>query len=380
MSRNIVICCDGTANQFARANTNVVKLYYLLDHNPERQLTYYHPGLGTMEPAGALTPWSRAITKVLGMAVGYGLSNDVRDVYSFLMENYAERDRLFLFGFSRGAYTVRAVCSLLHLYGLIRRGNGPLIPYAIRMMMGIDRADLTSPEQRLQRQDYFELANEFRRTMSGFDCRPYFLGVWDTVSSVGWIANALHLPFSADNPDIQIGRHAVSIDEHRAFFRENLWRPSPHMERHGPQDMKQVWFPGVHCDVGGGYVEAESGLSKIALEWMVEEAEAKGLYVDINRKRQVLGQMGDEYVRPNYDAAAHESLTGAWNLAELIPKRNYNWQTLKWRYHANFWHRRAIPQHSLVHESAYKRSGNYRNRIPNDAIRVSTVPAVELKG
>jgi uncharacterized protein (DUF2235 family) len=87
MPRNIVICCDGTANQFAENNTNVVKLYSVLDHNPLLQKTYYHPELGTMEPAGALSTFSRKVTKLLGMAIGYGLSLDIRDAYIFLMQN-----------------------------------------------------------------------------------------------------------------------------------------------------------------------------------------------------------------------------------------------------------------------------------------------------
>src|SRR5450755_2625575 len=140
MQRNIVICCDGTANEFAQDNTNVVKLYYVLNQDQAKQLTFYHPGLGTTEPAGALTTFSRQVTKLLGKAFGYGLSNDIRDAYSFLMDNYEEGDKLFLFGFSRGAYTVRAVCSLLHMYGLIRPGNESLAPYAIRMMLAINRA------------------------------------------------------------------------------------------------------------------------------------------------------------------------------------------------------------------------------------------------
>jgi uncharacterized protein (DUF2235 family) len=384
MPKNIVICCDGTACQFAQANTNVIKLYYMLDQDQEKQLTYYHPGLGTMEPAGALTPWSRAITKLLGMAVGYGLSNDIRDVYSFLMEKYCADDRVFLFGFSRGAYTVRAVCSLLHLYGLIRSGNEPLIPYAVRMMMGIDRANSKNAAQEQKVKEYFDLAHGFHVTMSRIDCKPYFVGVWDTVSSVGWIANPLHLPFTADNPDIQYGRHAVSIDEHRAFFRDNLWRQNPSMKQHGPIDVKQVWFPGDHCDVGGGYAEAESGLSKIALEWMVEEAEAEGLYVDFNRKEEVLGRRPNnnpehQYVRPNYDGPAHESLKGPWNLGEVVVKRRYDWNTQTWGHGMNLWQRRFIPPRSLVHESAFLRAGGYSKRLPPDAIRVPTYSAVELK-
>ena len=92
-----------------------------------------------MEPVGALTTFARKVTKVLGMAIGYGLANDIREAYTFIMNNFEEGDRLFLIGFSRGAYTVRAVASLLHKYGLIRRGNEPLVPYAIRMMMAIQR-------------------------------------------------------------------------------------------------------------------------------------------------------------------------------------------------------------------------------------------------
>ena len=163
MPRNIVICCDGTANEFAQDNTNVVKLYYVLNHHSAEQVTFYHPGLGTMEPAGALTTVSRSVTKLLGKALGYGLANDIRDAYSFLMENYEEHDRLFLFGFSRGAYTVRAVCSLLYMYGLIRRGNEPLVPYAVRMMMGIDRAEKGDDKQQKATKEYFDLARKFAR-------------------------------------------------------------------------------------------------------------------------------------------------------------------------------------------------------------------------
>lgn len=84
MPKNIVICCDGTANEFAPDRTNVVKLFYTLVQNPNTQVSYYHPGLGTMEPAGALSPLTRKFTKLLGMALGYGLSSDIWSAYSFL--------------------------------------------------------------------------------------------------------------------------------------------------------------------------------------------------------------------------------------------------------------------------------------------------------
>jgi uncharacterized protein (DUF2235 family) len=209
--KNIVLCSYGTANEFARDRTNVVKLFYALDHNSPQQFAYYHPGLGTMEPPGALTAFGKGITKLFGKAIGYGLESDVRDAYVFLMNNFEPGDRVFLFVFSRGAYTVRVVASLLHMYGLLPRGNEPLVPYAIRMMT------VTGTER-------FELSNLFRDTFS-ISCKAWFVGVWDTVSSVGWVDHPLKVPFTANNPDIEIGRQAISIDEHRAFFRQNLWRP-----------------------------------------------------------------------------------------------------------------------------------------------------------
>jgi uncharacterized protein (DUF2235 family) len=375
MPKNIVICCDGTANEFAKNNTNVVKLYYALEQDPSRQLTYYHPGLGTMEPAGALTTFARKFTKLLGMAIGYGLSNDIRDVYAFLMNYYEKDDKVFLFGFSRGAYTVRAVCSLLHLYGLIRRGNEPLVPYAIRMMTGINRANKDAPQDRKSTAEYFELAKSFKRTLARTDCKPWFVGVWDTVSSVGWVENPLKLPYVSTNPDIQIGRHAVAIDERRAFFRNHLWRqPDDPGIEWGPKDVKQVWFPGVHCDVGGGYPESESGLSKIALDWMLQEAKAAGLLVDPIKEMDVLGVASEsKYVKPDFDAKAHESLKGAWHLAEFFPKQHYNWQTGKRGHRPNLYRRRTLPPGSLVHKSAYARKEGCRNKIPPDAIQTETL-------
>src|SRR5262245_16610332 len=238
--KNIVICCDGTANQFARDKTNVVKLYASLVHDDPPQCTYYHPGIGTMEPPGPLPPTGRKFTRFLGMAFGAFLENDIRDAYVFLMQNFEPDARLFMFGFSRGAYTVRAVASLLRLYGLLRPGNETLVPYAIRMMMAVREARDSDPVRyKREIESYFSLAAEFKEMMAR-PCRPWFVGVFDTVSSVGWVENPLRLPYLADNSDIQIGRHAVAIDERRAFYRTNLWRPGKDSnETHGPRDLLQ---------------------------------------------------------------------------------------------------------------------------------------------
>ena len=369
MPKNIVVCCDGTANEFARDHTNVVKLYSTLVHDQLTQSTYYHPGIGTMEPPGALTPLRRRLTRVLGMALGAFLENDIRDAYVFLMKVYEPGDKIFFFGFSRGAYTVRAVASLLRLYGLLRPGNETLVPYAIRMMMAVTKAREKDGEYKKEMDKYFGLAAQFKATMSR-ECNIWFVGVWDTVSSVGWIENPLKLPYSADNPDIEIGRHAIAIDERRAFFRTNLWRRGSNPdEPHGPKNDLQVWFPGVHCDVGGGYPEAESGLSKLALEWMLGEAQQHDLKVDGRRVLEVLGRTPTQnvtYVKPDANATLHESLTGAWKLAEYVPKRHYNWKTRKYEHRMNQYRRRTIPPGSLIHWSAYERKDNYADRLPSN--------------
>jgi uncharacterized protein (DUF2235 family) len=381
MPKNIVVCCDGTANEFSEHRTNVVKLFYTLVEDPARQIAYYHPGLGTMEAVGAVTSVARKVTKLLGKAVGYGLESDIRDAYVFLMNCFEPGDRVYLFGFSRGAYTARAVASLLHMYGLIPRGNDPLVLYAIRMLTAINKLDKGSNKKdekpKLDQKSgdpkvdsIFTLAGAFKATFSHRECKPHFVGVWDTVSSVGWIENPLHLPYATDNPDIAIGRHAVSIDERRAFFRTNLWRLKNAPPQSGPKDLKQVWFAGVHSDVGGGYPEKDSGLAKIALQWMLKEAEAAGLLVDPARRDQVLGLTDPNYARPDPNAVIHESLTLWWWPVEFIFKRHWNWAKGQWERRANLGRHRTIPPGSLIHQSVYDRAG-YKPVLPPDGIPVT---------
>lgn len=267
--KNVVVCCDGTANEFAVDKTNVLRLFSVLERSA-LQTAGNFPGIGTMEPPGALSDIGRRVTRGLARAVGYGLEAEIRNASAFIMENLEEGDRLYLFGFSRGAYTVRAGASLLRMYGLLPRSSAAMLPYAVRLLTFVNQDEGDAGR-------WFDLARDFRATFPIVKCRPHFIGVWDTVSSVGWIANPLHLPYTAVNSDIVHGRHAISIDERRAFFRTNLWRkPSPE----SGQDLKQVWFAGVHADVGGGYPDAEGGLSKISLRWMLREAKACGLLIE----------------------------------------------------------------------------------------------------
>ena len=375
--------------------TNVVKLFATLEKDPDRQASYYHPGVGTLAPPGFVTKAGSRTAELLGLAFAYGLDRDIRDAYTYIANYFEPGDRLFLFGFSRGAYTVRVVAAMLRMYGLIPKGNEPLVPYAIRLMWKIhtiqarrtrDRNDPRRPDDvavaaqlkadanneppHPQLEAYFALANQFKATYSS-ECKPHFVGVWDTVSSVGWFANPVSLPFTTNNPDIAIGRHAVAIDERRAFFRTNLWKADPGSLEVGPRDIKQVWFPGAHADVGGGYPESESGLSKIALSWMLDEAKAAGLLVNETKEALILGKVSGPFAPPDPNATLHDSLTAGWRFAEYVPKPHWNAakQEIEWR--ANRFKPRTWPSQPVVHDSAWLRNDAYANRLPPDAIRLS---------
>ena len=349
MDKNIVLCCDGTGNEFGNRNSNVIKLYKMLICDQD-QIAYYHPGVGTMGARSALTRIGKLWTRAIGLAFGYGLSDNIADAYQFLMKTFQPGDRVYVFGFSRGAYTARALCGMLHIVGLLTQGNEGLIPYAIRMVK--------------RKKIDFKVAADFKKTFSR-ECKPHFVGVWDTVSSVGWIYSAVKFPFTraARNPDLNIVRHAMSIDERRAFFRQNLFG----MANNPGQDIKEVWFAGVHSDVGGSYPEPESQLSKIALRWMVCEAEIGLLRVDQLRKANILGGK-PPYVAPDPTTKnQHNSLTPVWWVAELFPKiasRQRPDGTWKKYIRINLGRRRHIEDCCVVHESVEQRMAdaalNYR--------------------
>jgi uncharacterized protein (DUF2235 family) len=354
MPRNLVLCCDGTSNQFSKARTSVIKLFHALDKDPARQAVYYHPGIGTRAPTGVGPGPGTWVTKPAGLAFGYGLQDDIVDAYRFLMNTYQPGDQLFIFGFSRGAYTARVIAAMVHMYGLAAAGNDALVPFAVRMMWAISK--LTDEKAR---DDYFRLAEDFKATISSRDCPTRFLGVWDTVNSVGWIGSPLTLPFTRDNPDIATIRHAKAIDERRGFFRVNWFTDHP--------DLKEVWFPGTHCDVGGGFPEADSGISKYPLEWMAMEAKAAGLLLDPKRLSDVLGDTDPRYAKASPTATLHLSMGLLWGLTEVVPRKHWNWKTAKWEWRANLFRRRTLPDAPAVHRVAWDIPGY---TVPAGAIQV----------
>ncbi len=361
MAKNLIVCCDGTANEVVSGDdTNVVRLCAVAIKDAS-QVVYYGPGLGTMEAEGALTWWQRMWTKLAGLASGYAIARDIRNAYSFLMVHYEPGDRLFLFGFSRGAYTARAVASLLKMYGLLRIGNESLAPYIIRELLHVDSMfyrlvdKLSGGRWKLNDNHVkkkFDKATEVRTVFATRPCKPDFIGVWDTVSSVGLISPT-RIPYTANNADIAVGRHALALDERRAFFNRNLWQRKPLELSKGPHDIKEVWFAGVHCDIGGGYPEVDGGLAKVAFNWMLREATAHGLRVDPVALDKALAAPPVGISAPDPNAKMHNSMSGLWPLVEFLPvPRGINGE-----FRINFFRRREVPEGALVHTSVISRGG-----------------------
>ena len=178
------------------------------------------------------------------------------------------------------------------------------------------------------------------------------MGLWDTVSSVGWISNPEYLPYTASaNTSVEIVRHAVALDERRAFFRTNLWeyhdpkaKPahiSINCEVTNDKAVEDVWFPGVHSDVGGGYGDSE--LWKPSFAWMVREATSAGVIFNPDQVKTILGQTTEqEWCR----SKIHESLEGKWWLGEFLPKK-YRWHKIG--------KRRTVYPGALLHQSIIDR-------------------------
>jgi len=339
VNKNIVICLDGTGNKFNEESSNVVKLYRVLMRKPEKQIVYYDPGVGTLADPEYKIPVSKALNKILGLAFGYGMTKNIAEAYSYLMDNYKTGDNVFIFGFSRGAYAARALAGLIHSVGILEQGNQSLIPYAIELYKA-KNVD-------------FEVLAKFKKTF-GRTCDIKFLGIWDSVRTVGWVYDPVFFPYTTNNVSVQAIRHAISIDEKRTLFLPLYWG-GKFCEK---QDIKEVWFAGVHADVGGGYPESESGLAKISLEWMINEAiDSKfGLIIDpVNYERYVLGLNKDKkYTKPDSNAKMHDTLTGIWKVVQYFPLGV--WDNQKKRKNTVMPERiRKIPDTAILHHSVLER-------------------------
>ena len=298
MRKRLVLCCDGTWNRADQESnghpcpTNVVKLAYRVAKRDRAtpQIIYYDQGVGT----------GNVLDRYSGGAFGEGLDDNIFDAYRFLVANYEPDDELFLFGFSRGAFTARSIAGMIRKCGIVKRTSVSQYVSA----MNLYRDSKTHPDDLLARS--FKASHSCNGES---DIPIRFIGVWDTVGSLGiplrglrWLTRRKHVFHDTElSKTVQTARHALAIDEHRAPFEPTLW-----MEKAKPnQTVEQVWFVGAHSDVGGGY--PDTSLSDISLQWMLDEAQAAGLELD---EEVLTGRP----LSPWPDGKLHDSKTGLYKL------------------------------------------------------------------
>jgi uncharacterized protein (DUF2235 family) len=261
MTKRLVICLDGTWNSpdQGRNPTNVVKIMEAippLDAVGTRQVTFYDAGVGAD---------GGRVDRIVDGFTGRGLEQNVRDGYRFLAHNWEPGDEIYLFGFSRGAFTARSLCGFLSACGLLERD-------AMRRLLEAWELYRLPKEQRPP-DKLAEIHHVSRR-----DVRINCIGVWDTVGALGVPGDPLQL-FNREHQFhdtelcelVECAFHAVAIDEKRGPFGPTLWQ-KPKGERLKQSVVEQVWFPGVHSNVGGSYPDA--GLSDLALLWMIKRVQA----------------------------------------------------------------------------------------------------------
>lgn len=326
----LVVCCDGTWNTPEQeengipAPTNVFKIFNAIadkDHDSlVEQKKYYNPGVGS---SGGL------LGSVLGGAVGLGISRNIQSAYHWLANNYEEGDEVYIFGFSRGAFAARS------LGGLLSRGllNLRSIP-SIDSWKRVKKAYKGYRSKKGRIEDWADGDWEFFNLGQALPIT--FIGVWETVGALGvpddlefinffekkknWSFHNIEL-----NSNVKVARHAMAMDEKRSSFTICRWNNT----KNNQSDLKEVWFPGVHSDVGGGYADCE--LSNAALLWMIEEVQKVGLWF----KPGIQGQ-----IQSNPLGVMHNSFKGGFAKLRSRP-RNIN---------------AMIPANeTLFHESAIKR-------------------------
>ncbi|OQD84885.1 hypothetical protein PENANT_c011G02787 [Penicillium antarcticum] len=478
--KQFVLCFDGTGNKFAgdASDTNLVKIYRMLDRSQSHQYHYYQPGIGTYVTSnhfggkGRLERIKSSYKKAKDAALGSSFDEHVLGGYKFLMRYYAPGDKIYFFGFSRGSYTARFLAEMLDFIGLLQPGNEEMIRFAWKTFAKWQQRRDSTAQDHEERHRLFMFMKAFRETFSRPVGRIRFLGLFDTVNSVPIFENAWmersKFPYTAQS-SARVIRHAVSIDERRAKFRQDLLyeiRPKVRKEKHShslglrhllsreddqgsekvdvpenerelaqiprcgstrvlnegqryrghtpssnrhvsveaprmgnllgdgvsmrsgvsgaslqlshlhvpsetgdddnEQDVAEVWFPGQHGDVGGGWVLNPKDpwpLSHIPLVWMVKEAQLAGLEFDPEKLerfncrdetfeplraseetkpdiyRDVLQQTMDRGIVHDtltYGGGVSALSTLSWRLMEYLPFRRMDlqpdgsWKPIRW--------------------------------------------------
>lgn len=302
--KRIIVCCDGTWNRPDQVDdgrvspTNVTKIALAVapkDGGGIIQQVYYHRGVGTGR-------WDR----MRGGAFGMGLSRNIKDAYCYLVLNYQVGDELFLFGFSRGAYTARSLAGFIRNCGLLRPEHADRVDEAYTLYRRRDdESHPTAIEAQLFRKSYtYESV--------GYEIRMKCIGVWDTVGAlgipIGLLGRLSRLVFHLQFHDLKLSSYvdnafqALAIDERRLPFVPAIWEQQDHAR--GKQRLEQVWCVGVHSNIGGGY--ADSGLSDIAFLWMKENATSCGLVFNEEHIRTT--------IHPDIRGTLRNSRTGFYRL------------------------------------------------------------------
>ena len=305
--RNMVVCLDGTWNRPDQRDrgrqvpSNVVKIARAVDRTKTTKIAqhvYYDTGVGT----GGL------LDRVVGGATGRGISENIREAYRWLIENYQAGDRLYLFGFSRGAYSARSLAGLIGVCG-IRRVDGCCPVRVAKEAYAIYR----DKNRQGQRGRSAPVARETEQAV------VHFVGVWDTVGALGvptrgplgwWTRKRSGFHDVGLGGHIEHAYHALAINESRGPFKPVVWTTDPAKG----QVVIQAWFPGVHSNVGGGYVD--SGLSDRALLWMIYNASQHGLRFDENYI--------DLCLRPNWFGELRDSMSPWYRLVPWNRPRERN--------------------------------------------------------
>lgn len=343
--KNIVLLSDGTGNSAAKLfKTNVWRLYQALDLTDEtRQVAYYDDGVGT----SSFKPLA-----LLGGAFGYGLKRNVLDLYGFLCRNYRDGDRVYCFGFSRGAFTIRVLMGFVTNQGLVvANGEEALAEKAARAF-----AEYRSRYRSL----VTNIARMTRRTRPDTErvrTRIAFAGLWDTVAAYGLpgpgLTHALSyvLPLSVPDrnpcPIMDRACHALALDDERATFHPVLWNEaglSANAAHTDGETITQIWFAGAHSDVGGGY--AEDALSYGSLDWIMGEAAKRGLRFDQGAWDRMRATM-------NVNGMLHEPRAGTGAAYRYLPR-----DLQRLCYDTKDPRDEVVVRRPKIHESVFRRIAN----------------------
>jgi len=366
MPRNIILCMDGTWNkpgqtdQGKETKTNVRKLYEALADRPD-QIRGYFSGVGT-DPG----------EKIRGGTLGWGLFDQIKDGYRHLREHFEPGDRIYVFGFSRGAYSARSLAGMILRCGVVRKEFGMHdvgIPGLAAELVttqqdGNLKLDVTDKVFAMYKHGYEKKnrpdAEQFKRDYCN-DTAVRLVGVWDTVGALG-IPDDLFIPalrkfdkkidaklygfLDTDlSQRVEAAYHAVAVDEHRKPFLPTLWTDAPGDAPRvnvAGSNVEQVWFTGAHSNVGGGY--ADSGLSDIALKWMVDRASSNGLQ---------FGEAALAALRPDPKAKRRDSLEEFVELPREKKNRFFAWvDKVATRFMGV---NRTIPEGAWIHSSVAER-------------------------